>query len=121
MCSSQINRLHKRLDDAGIKRGAVVSDIHGVSARAMVRGLIEGQSEAVLLSHARIALKHKTAELAVSLDNDLSKRHLFVLRHLSHSIDALPRQWADIGRLPDARHAALRLGSPTAADDSRHQ
>jgi hypothetical protein len=51
MCSSQINRLHKMLDDAGIKLGAVVSDIHGVSARAMVRGLIEGQSEAALLAH----------------------------------------------------------------------
>jgi transposase len=29
------NRLHKLLDDAGIKLGAVVSDIDGVSARAM--------------------------------------------------------------------------------------
>lgn len=96
MCSSQINRLHKMLDDAGIKLGAVVSDIHGVSARAMVRGLIEGQSEAVLLSHARGALKRKTEELAASLDGDLSERHLFVLRHLSESIDALPRQLADI-------------------------
>jgi transposase len=96
MCSRQINRLHKMLDDAGIKLGAVVSDIHGVSARAMVRGLIEGQSEAVLLSHARGALKRKTEELAASLDGDLSERHLFVLRHLSESIDALPRQLADI-------------------------
>lgn len=96
MCSSQIHRLHKMLDDAGIKLGAVVSDIHGVSARAMVRGLIEGQSEAVLLSHARGALKRKTEELAASLDGDLSERHLFVLRHLSESIDALPRQLADI-------------------------
>lgn len=33
-CASQINRLHKMLDDAGIKLGAVVADIHGVSARA---------------------------------------------------------------------------------------
>jgi len=43
MCASEINRLHKILDDAGIKLGAVVSDIHGVSARAMVKGLIEGR------------------------------------------------------------------------------
>jgi transposase len=49
-CSSQINRLHKMLDDAGIKLGAVVSDIDGVSARAMARGLIEGESEAMLLA-----------------------------------------------------------------------
>ncbi len=57
MCTSEINRLHKILDDAGIKLGAVVSDINRVSARAMVKGLIEGliegQSEAVLLSRWR--------------------------------------------------------------------
>ena len=47
-------------DDACIKLGAEVSDIHGVSARAMVRGLIEDESEAVLLSHARGALKRET-------------------------------------------------------------
>ena len=42
MCTSELNRLHKILDDAGIKLGAVVSDINGVSARARVKGLIEG-------------------------------------------------------------------------------
>jgi len=36
------NRLHKILDDAGIKLGAVVADIHGVSAQAMIEGLIAG-------------------------------------------------------------------------------
>jgi transposase len=96
MCSSQINRLHKMLDDAGIKHGAVVNDIHGVSSRAMVRGLIEGQSQAVLLAHARGALKRKTEELASSLEGGLSARHLFVLRHLSDNIDSLQRQLAEI-------------------------
>jgi transposase len=96
MCTSELNRLHKMLDDAGIKLGAVVSDINGVSARAMVQGLIEGQSEAVLLGHARGALKRKTQELAASLDGDLSPRHLFVLRHLHAHIEALERQLADI-------------------------
>jgi hypothetical protein len=96
MCTSQINRLHKILDDAGIKLGAVVSDIHGVSARAMVRGLIEGQSEPELLAHARGALKRKTEALAASLDGDLSERHLFVMRHLSDSIEGLQHQLAEI-------------------------
>ena len=96
MCSSQINRMHKMLDDAGIKLGAVVADIHGVSARAMVRGRIEGQSQAMLLSHERSALKRKTVDLAASLDGDLSERHLLVLRHLSESIEALQRQLTDI-------------------------
>jgi transposase len=78
------------------KFGAVVADIHGVSARAMVRGLIEGQSPAMLLSHTRGALKRKTEDLAASLDGDLSEHHLFVLRHLSQSTEALQRQLSDI-------------------------
>ena len=35
MRASKINRLHKLLDDGGIKLGSVVNDINGVSARAM--------------------------------------------------------------------------------------
>lgn len=97
LCASQINRLHKMLDDADIKLGAVVADIHGVSARAMVRGLIEGQPEAVLLGQARGSLKHKTEELAASQDGELSaRRHLFVLRHLSDSTDQMQGQLADV-------------------------
>ena len=63
-CASQINRLHKMLDDGGIKLGAVVADLDGVSARAMVRGLIQGHSPDTLLAHARGALKRKTDQLA---------------------------------------------------------
>ncbi len=96
MSAAQVNRMHKMLEDAGIKLGAVVSDIQGVSARAMVRGLIEGQSQATLLGHARGALKRKTEELAASLDGELSQRHLFVLRHLSQSIEAAQSQLAEI-------------------------
>jgi transposase len=96
MSAAQVNRMHKMLEDAGIKLGAVVSDIQGVSARAMVRGLIQGQSQAILLGHARGALKRKTEELAASLDGELSERHLFVLRHLSQSIEATQGQLAEI-------------------------
>lgn len=39
MLTSETNRLHKLLDDGGIKLGGVVSDINGVSAREMVAGL----------------------------------------------------------------------------------
>lgn len=94
MCSSQINRLHKMLDDAGIKLGAVVSDINGVSARAMVKGLIERQPQAALLAHARGALKHKTEELSASLDGELTARHLFVLEQLHDHIESLQDQLA---------------------------
>jgi transposase len=57
MLSSETNRMHKVLDDAGIKLGAVVSDIKGVSARAMVAGLVAGKSISEMLDMARGSLK----------------------------------------------------------------
>ena len=96
MCASEINRLHKILDDAGIKLGAVVSDIHGVSARAMVKGLIEGRDVTALLGLARGALKLKREELALSLDGDLSARHLFVLGHIHAHIETLQTELAQL-------------------------
>ena len=96
MCASEINRLHKILDDGGIKLGGVVSDINGVSATAMVKGLIEGQSIASLLDLARGALKLKRDDLQAALDGDLSARHLFVLKHIHAHIESLQRELADI-------------------------
>lgn len=96
MLAAETNRLHKILDDGGIKLGAVVSDIKGVSARAMVQGLIAGKDEAALLAQARGALKRKSEALAASLDGDLSARHLFVLKHLQAHIDLLERELSEL-------------------------
>ncbi|WP_142811851.1 IS110 family transposase, partial [Tepidiphilus olei] len=41
--ASEKNRLHKVLTDGGIRLGVVVSDLHGQSARAMVKAIILGQ------------------------------------------------------------------------------
>ena len=96
MRASEINRLHKLLDDGGIKLGGVVSDINGVSARAMVAGLIEGKSIDELLDMARGALKLKREDLQAALDGDLTQRHMFVLSHLHAHIDMLERNLADL-------------------------
>ena len=94
MGASEVNRLHKVLDDGGIKLGAVVSDINGVSARAMVKGLIEQQGIEQLLALARGRLQLKREDLAASLEGDLSARHLFVLGHLHAHIETLQSELA---------------------------
>jgi transposase len=96
MRASELNRLHKILDDGGIKLGGVVSDIDGVSARAMVTALIAGQSIEQMLGLARGKLKQRREELGASLDGDLSARHLFVLGHLEAHIETLQREIAEI-------------------------
>ena len=54
--ASEKNRLHKVLTDGGIRLGVVVSDLHGHSARAMVRAIIAGQPphEVIQLASARL-------------------------------------------------------------------
>ena len=94
MCASEVNRLHKLLDDGGIKLGAVVSDINGISARAMVKGLIEQQSIEQLLALARGRLQLKREDLAAALDGELSARHLFVLGRIHAHIEALRAELA---------------------------
>jgi len=98
MCASEVNRLHKILDDAGIKLGGVVSDINGVSARAMVSALIEQQPIEHMLGLARGKLKQKREDLGASLEGDLSARHLFVLGHIHAHIETLQREIADLDR-----------------------
>jgi transposase len=75
------NRLHKTLDDAGVRLGNVVSDISGVTATEIIAGLIEGKPMDELLSCTRGALKKKKDELQEELEGELSARHLFLLKN----------------------------------------
>ena len=96
MRASEINRLHKILDDGGIKLGGVVSDINGLSARAMVAGLIEGKSITALLDMARGRLKLRRDDLQAALDGDLSARHRFVLEYIHEHIEILEHSLAEL-------------------------
>ena len=92
------NRLHKLLDDAGIKLGGVVADIDGVYARKMVEGLIEGRAPEQLSALGRGRLKSGREVLQAAMDGDLSARHRLVLtmvlnhlRYLEQQLDELDR------------------------------
>lgn len=89
MRSSEKNRLHKALDDAGIRLGGVVSDINGKSAQDMIQGLIDGKPPAELVKLARGRLKNKAKELFDSLEGSLSPAHRTVLRNVRKHIDFL--------------------------------
>ena len=61
------NRLHKLLTDAGIRLSVVVSDLHGKSARAMIKGLLDGEAPEQELLHADKRLKATEEELLDAL------------------------------------------------------
>ena len=65
----EANRLHKVLEDAGIKLGCVATDILGVSGRAMIEALVAGQGDPEALAElARGRLRAKLPALRLALE-----------------------------------------------------
>jgi transposase len=78
--TAETNRLHKVLEDGGIKLGTVVSNLDGVSARLMIDELIKHNKEpAELAQMAKGHLRKKQGDLKLALDGRLSDRHRFLL------------------------------------------
>jgi transposase len=87
--ASEKNRLHKVLTEGGIRLGVVVSDIHGQSARAMIKALIQGAAPHEVLPLASRRLKASREELLDALQGDLTDSHRFVLDELMRHIEEL--------------------------------
>lgn len=87
--ASEKNRLHKVLTDGGIRLGVVVSDLHGLSARAMVKAIINGQSPNDILKLASRRLKASREELFDALQGELTDSHRFVLDELMRHIEEI--------------------------------
>lgn len=93
MLGAEKNRLHKILETAGIKLGAVVSDIDGVSAREMIAAIIkESHTHQEIAQMARGRLKSKETDLVRSLDGRISDRHRFLLNNIQRHIQWLEEQ-----------------------------
>jgi transposase len=87
------NRIHKILEDANIKLGAVASDILGKSGLAMLRALVAGERDPAKLAElARGTLRGKIPELQKALQGHFTEHHCFVLRHLLDQIEYLEGQ-----------------------------
>jgi transposase len=81
--TSEIQRLHKALESAGIKLGSVLTDITGVSARLMVDALIDGERRGqVLADLAKGSLRSagKQADLSMALTARFTGHHAMLCR-----------------------------------------
>jgi transposase len=115
------NRLHKLLDDAGIKLGAVVSDSDGVSARAMIEGLIEGKPIAQLPELAKGALRTKRDTLEQALGGGTFAPPSAGTATDSRSYPLPRNRNGEPGYLPDRRHGSLCRLLATLANPARHR
>jgi len=79
--SSEINRIHKLLEDANIKLSSVVTDINGVSAQDMIYHLIkEDMTPKQMAELAKGRLRNKITELEKSLEGHLRDHHRLILK-----------------------------------------
>jgi transposase len=93
-----VNRLQKVLEDANLKLAAVVTDIMGVSARAMLEAILEGQTDpAVLADLAQGKLRAKVPQLEQALAGHVKPHHRFLLAELLAHIDYLDEAIERVG------------------------
>ena len=93
--TAEVNRLQKTLEGANIKLASVVSDVTGVSARAMLAELVAGNDAAADLAKlGRGQLRHKQAELERALTGLMQPHQRFMLAQHLALIDTLDAQIA---------------------------
>ena len=84
-----VNRVHKVLEEAGIKLSCVLSDVMGLSGQTILHALCAGESDPVRLANLMHRSVHATHEQVVAaLTGDLREHHRFVLRELLRLIEA---------------------------------
>jgi transposase len=100
----EVQRLHKLLEDAGIKLGCVASDVLGVSGRLMLEALVGGTTDPeVLADLARGALRKKLAVLREALEGRVARHHRLLvaelLAHLDYLDEAIERLSVEVARV----------------------
>jgi transposase len=80
-CATVANRIQKILEEANIKLSSVASDALGVSGRAMIRAIIDGESDpAELAMLAKRRLRGKIPALKLALKGRVTDHHRFLLQ-----------------------------------------
>lgn len=93
------NRVHKVLEDANIKLQAVASDVLGKSGRAMLRAMLDGETDPEKLAELALGrLRGKIPQLQLALEGNCSEHHRYVLRRLMSQLSYLEGQSDDFSR-----------------------
>jgi transposase len=91
----EANRLHKALEDTGVKLDCVASDILGVSGRAMLDALISGTTDpGVLAELAKGTLRRKIPALREALNGRFDRHHALWIGAILNHVDFLDEQIA---------------------------
>lgn len=102
--SREAQRLHKVLEDAGIKLASVASEVMGVSGRSMVHALVAGTTDPdVLAELARGTLRRKLPALREALTGRFRAHHALLvgqmLGHIEYLDEAIATLSSEIERV----------------------
>jgi len=93
----EATRLHKFLEDAGIKLASVATDVLGASGRAMLEALVHGTTDPdVLAELARGKLRAKLPALRQALAGRFRPHHAFLVSQLLAHVDYLDETIATV-------------------------
>lgn len=104
--TAECQRIHKNLEDAGIKLDSVASDVLGVSGRAMLKALLAGERDPEVLAElAKGTLRRKIPELQQALRGRFGDHHAvligIILDHIEHLETAIAALDARVDELMD--------------------
>jgi transposase len=126
-----VQRLQKVLEETNLKVGSVITDITGVSGRAILGALVAGQTDPASLAQlAKGRLRKKLPELEQSLEGIVQSHHRFLLVEQRlcpfeaqvQGLDTIPgvneriaqvllaEVGTDLSRFPSAHHLASWAG-----------
>ncbi|GAC1542138.1 MAG: IS110 family transposase [Herpetosiphon sp.] len=110
--ASVINRLQKPLESANIKLASVISDVTGVSGRAMLDALVAGVVDPTQLADlAQKRMRQKIEQLVEALEGHIREHHRFLLARYLEQLDFLDGQIAKFD-------AAIEAYIAAASDDA---
>ena len=90
--ASEVNRMHKILNDGGIRLSLVFTDLQCASAQAVIKGILEDKSIADLISMLKGQLKKKIDDFRRIFSKPLSDDHKFLLRTIVNHIEYLNQE-----------------------------
>jgi transposase len=104
--TAEKQRVEKLLEDAQIKLSVVASDIFGVSGRAMLAALIQGERDPKRLAElARTRLRAKLGQLQEAFTGQFTDHHAFLLATMLARIDQGSADIAELDRKIEAEIA----------------
>jgi transposase len=114
--ADEANRLHKALEDTGIKLDCVASDILGASGRAMLDALVSGTTDPGTLAElAKGRMRTKIPALREALEGRFEPHHALVIGAILAHLDFLGEHIDRLSEAIEEQLGPFAPGVPLAA------